>query len=40
VNRASDEDAAWLAATLNREGRSLGTRVEAQPDNTLAVRWS
>jgi len=40
VNRATEEDAAWLIATLNREGRKLGTRVEMQPDQTLAVKWT
>lgn len=40
LNRASDDEAAWLRAMLNREGVKLGTRVEAQPDGTLALRWS
>ncbi|MCX8115815.1 MAG: CapA family protein [Burkholderiaceae bacterium] len=40
VRRASDEDAQWLADTLNREGRPLGTRVEMQPDGSLALRWT
>jgi poly-gamma-glutamate capsule biosynthesis protein CapA/YwtB (metallophosphatase superfamily) len=45
LNRASENDTAWLAATLNREGQKLGTRVEAYPGNmpgshALAVRWS
>jgi len=40
VNRATEDEAAWLMAALNREGRRLGTRVEMQSDHTLAVRWS
>ncbi|GAB4480955.1 MAG: CapA family protein [Burkholderiaceae bacterium] len=39
VQRASDEETQWLADTLNREGRPLGTRVERQPDGALALRW-
>jgi poly-gamma-glutamate synthesis protein (capsule biosynthesis protein) len=38
LNRASREDAAWLAETLNREGRALGTTVELKGDHTLEVR--
>ncbi len=37
VNRARDDDVAWLAAMLTREGRDLGTRVEPRPDDTLVV---
>jgi len=37
---AGDEDARWLAATLSREGGKLGTRVEREADNRLALRWS
>jgi len=40
LNRAAEDEAAWLMAVLNREGRKLGTRIEGQPDHTLAVRWS
>jgi len=39
VNRAREEDARWLADVLSREGRRLATRVEPQPDGTLALRW-
>ena len=39
VNRAGPEDAAWLGATLNREGQRFGTRVEPLPDGTLRLRW-
>ena len=38
VRRAPEEGVAWLTDTLNREGRSLGTRVERQNDNTLELR--
>jgi poly-gamma-glutamate capsule biosynthesis protein CapA/YwtB (metallophosphatase superfamily) len=39
ANRASREDALWLKDVLTREGKSLGTQVEINQDNTLAVRW-
>ncbi|OGA97025.1 MAG: hypothetical protein A3G27_09615 [Betaproteobacteria bacterium RIFCSPLOWO2_12_FULL_66_14] len=38
LRRAPEEGVAWLTDTLNREGRSLGTRVERQNDNTLELR--
>jgi poly-gamma-glutamate synthesis protein (capsule biosynthesis protein) len=37
VNLVKDEEAAWLAATLDREGRRFGTRVEREADNRLFV---
>jgi len=37
VNLAKDEEAAWLAATLDREGRRFGTRVECGAENRLVV---
>jgi poly-gamma-glutamate synthesis protein (capsule biosynthesis protein) len=40
VNRAKDEEAAWLAAMLEREGRRFGTRVERGAENRLAVSWN
>jgi len=40
VRRASDDETQWLTETLNREGRPFGTRVERQPDGTLALRWN
>jgi poly-gamma-glutamate synthesis protein (capsule biosynthesis protein) len=40
VNRASGEETAWLEATLNREGRRLGTRVELQADHSLRLHWN
>jgi poly-gamma-glutamate capsule biosynthesis protein CapA/YwtB (metallophosphatase superfamily) len=39
VNRATREQTDWLCATLNREGRNLGTAVERHPDGTLRLRW-
>lgn len=39
VNRASTSDAEWLRDALNREGKRLGTRVELNVDNTLALHW-
>jgi poly-gamma-glutamate capsule biosynthesis protein CapA/YwtB (metallophosphatase superfamily) len=37
--RASAEDTRWLREVLDREGRRLGTRVEAGPDGSLELRW-
>lgn len=39
VNRASREEAAWLADVLNREGKGFGTRVETAGDGALLLRW-
>lgn len=39
VNDASDLDLSWLKNTLNREGRTFGTRVELMPDNVLELKW-
>jgi poly-gamma-glutamate synthesis protein (capsule biosynthesis protein) len=39
VNRASREDALWLADILNREGSKFGTRVESGEDNVLTLFW-
>lgn len=39
VNRASSQEARWLAETLNREGRRFGTRVQLNQDKTLTVHW-
>jgi poly-gamma-glutamate synthesis protein (capsule biosynthesis protein) len=38
VNLAKDEEAAWLAAMLDREARRFGSRVERGADNCLFVR--
>ena len=40
VNRAAEDEAAWLQATLNREGRKLGTSVVRQEDGSLLLRWA
>jgi len=39
LHRASAEDTRWLREVLDREGRHLGSRVEAGPDGRLALRW-
>ncbi|MEW6585027.1 MAG: CapA family protein [Nitrospirota bacterium] len=39
VNRASHEDAEWLTAVLNREGKQFGAKVEMDADNRLELRW-
>jgi poly-gamma-glutamate synthesis protein (capsule biosynthesis protein) len=40
IERADDGSARWLLATLDREGRALGTRVERRPDGWLQLHWS
>jgi poly-gamma-glutamate synthesis protein (capsule biosynthesis protein) len=40
LQRVSTEDAKWLQATLSREGKKLGTRVELDPDGSLMLRWN
>jgi poly-gamma-glutamate synthesis protein (capsule biosynthesis protein) len=39
VKRASSADAAWIAGILNREGRTLGTRVEKDETEMLTLHW-
>jgi len=39
LNHAEDADARWLEAMLGREGGKLGTRVEREAGNRLALRW-
>jgi len=39
LHRASAEDTRWLREVLDREGRHLGSRVEAGPGGSLALRW-
>ena len=39
LQRASPEETRWLADTLNREGRKLGTRVEVKKDLSLELHW-
>lgn len=37
--RAAPEEALWLSRRLSREGRTLGTRVELQPDGSMSLSW-
>jgi poly-gamma-glutamate synthesis protein (capsule biosynthesis protein) len=39
LQRASSEEASWLAATLDRESRKLGARVELDANGRLSLRW-
>ena len=39
LERAAIEEAQWLAETLDREGRMLGTKVEIVDDGELALSW-
>jgi poly-gamma-glutamate capsule biosynthesis protein CapA/YwtB (metallophosphatase superfamily) len=39
LNRASEQDTAWLLATLERESRQFGTRIERRGANRLSVFW-
>lgn len=39
-NRASREDALWLAHALNKEGRRFGTGIKVDEDNRLTLLWS
>lgn len=39
LNRASAADSRWLRSVLDREGQPLGSRVEAGPGSSLALRW-
>jgi poly-gamma-glutamate capsule biosynthesis protein CapA/YwtB (metallophosphatase superfamily) len=39
LNRASEQDTAWLLATLERESRQLGTRIESRGANRFSVLW-
>ena len=39
LERAPAEGVAWLRATLDREGRALGTRVAADEDGVLSLAW-
>ncbi len=40
VNHATPKEALWLVDVLNREGKSLGTRVTLAEDNRLALHWA
>jgi poly-gamma-glutamate synthesis protein (capsule biosynthesis protein) len=39
LNRASNADAKWLAATLDHEGRERNTSIRLTPDNALRLEW-
>jgi poly-gamma-glutamate synthesis protein (capsule biosynthesis protein) len=39
LERALGADARWLRETLDHEGRSFGTGVEREPDETFLLRW-
>jgi poly-gamma-glutamate capsule biosynthesis protein CapA/YwtB (metallophosphatase superfamily) len=40
LERASEADARWLEAMLDREGKKLGTRVERGVGGGLTLRWN
>jgi len=40
LERAEKRDAEWMRATLDRETRTLGTRVELARDGTLVLGWT
>lgn len=39
LNRASAEEAGWMAATLDRESKGFGSRVGREADQSLGLRW-
>jgi poly-gamma-glutamate synthesis protein (capsule biosynthesis protein) len=39
LRRTAEADTAWLAATMDRECRALGTRIERGADGALVLRW-
>ena len=39
INRASRQEAQWLAGVLNREGRPLGSRAVLGEDSRLKLQW-
>lgn len=39
LERATAEEARWLAEVLNREGAAFGTRVQRNADDTLTLGW-
>jgi poly-gamma-glutamate synthesis protein (capsule biosynthesis protein) len=39
VNKASRDEARWLADVLNREGKRLGTTVTLNENNILTLQW-
>jgi poly-gamma-glutamate synthesis protein (capsule biosynthesis protein) len=40
LERVARRDAEWVRATLDREGRKLGSRVERSEDGALVLRWT
>jgi poly-gamma-glutamate synthesis protein (capsule biosynthesis protein) len=40
LERVARRDAEWVQATLDREGRKLGTRVELADDGSLVLGWT
>jgi len=39
LNTASDEDAEWVRATIDRESARFGARVERASENGLKLSW-
>ncbi|HSO23080.1 MAG TPA: hypothetical protein VLT81_09230 [Chondromyces sp.] len=39
LRRTDEAETAWLAATMDRECRAQGTRIERGADKTLVLRW-
>ena len=39
LNRASAAEAGWMAATLDRESRRFGSRVDLEADRSLSLGW-
>jgi poly-gamma-glutamate capsule biosynthesis protein CapA/YwtB (metallophosphatase superfamily) len=39
LNRASAEEAGWMATTLDRESRRFGSRVDLEADGSLGLGW-
>jgi len=40
LHRASDRDANWLRAQIDRISRPFGSHVDCDPDGTLVLQWS
>ena len=39
LHRASDRDADWLRAQIDRNSRAFGSHVDCDPDGTLVLQW-
>jgi len=39
LNRASAAEAGWMAATLDRESRRFGSRIDLEADRSLVLGW-